>query len=141
MPGWRGTMGEVLISPPLEQLSGAWSVQWTGSDLSGQRNPWTLSIHSVLVATQVSLFLWVSDIVLEGIMVEGALLEMMVNLRLQVQERIPGRGYSIGKGLETRTVVRFRATVSIWYSWRVGAEGWAEGGLESLSKGIMNLVR
>lgn len=80
-----------------------------------RETPGGLSIHSLLVATEVLLFLWVSDIVFEGVLVEGALLEMMVNLRLQVQERIPGRGHSIGKGLETRTAMRFRATISVWY--------------------------
>lgn len=46
-----------------------------------------LSIHSLLGAIQALSFLWVSNMMLGGIMVEGGSLEMIVNLRLQVQER------------------------------------------------------
>lgn len=46
-----------------------------------------LSIHSLLGDIQALSFLWVSNMMLGGIMVEGGSLEMIVNLRLQVQER------------------------------------------------------
>lgn len=46
-----------------------------------------LSIHSLLGAIQALSFLCVSNLMLGGILVEGGSLEMMVNPRLQVQER------------------------------------------------------